>query len=130
MRVLVDQNLTIRLVDALVLAGHDALHISALGMHAAPDQEVFQICREQGRVLFTSDKRLTKYLAAERAADPSVVVVREVVRAVDVIGLVLARVDDISRTIGERGQGVFSLAPDKPTRVELLPLGSLKGPVA
>lgn len=124
MRILVDQNLSTRLVDALDEAGYDAVHVSALGRQTAPDPEILAFCREQHRALITADKRLTKFLAAERAVAPSVVIVRGATRAIDVIHLTLARVDDVARAIANRGEAVFSVAPDEPTRVRLLPLGS------
>lgn len=122
MRVLVDQNLTTRLVQALGDAGVDAVHASSLGLETATDRRVFQACRDETRVLITSDKRLTKFLAADAATSPSVVIVRGTVRGDDAIAMVLSRLDDIGRTISSRGHAVFSIAPNRPTRVQLLPL--------
>lgn len=122
MKILVDQNLPRSLAAALVKAGYDAIHVSVLGLEAASDPEIFQACREQKRVLVTADKRLTKFLVADRATDPSIVIVRGTLRTRGIVELVSARAEHLGQTIAERGSAVFSIAPDQPTRVRLLPL--------
>jgi predicted nuclease of predicted toxin-antitoxin system len=53
MRLLVDMNLTPRWVSRLRAGGHDALHWSEAGHHAATDHEIFEYARVHRRVLLS-----------------------------------------------------------------------------
>jgi predicted nuclease of predicted toxin-antitoxin system len=122
-KVLVDQNLSTVVVRELGLRGTDAQHTSDAALEMASDEEIFEWCRSNGAVLLTADKRLTKYLAGQRAADPSVIVVRGY--QLDFPRLVAdlsADLPAITQAIADRGHAVFSMAPDRPTRAQLLPL--------
>lgn len=123
MKFLVDQNLPARLADRLSNAGYDAVHTTTLGLEKATDPEVFYVCRAEQRILVTADKKLTKFLAATRAAGPSVLVLRDFGRSADPAEVVLANLENVEKVLSVRGAAVFSFAPEKPIRVELLPLG-------
>lgn len=126
MRLLVDENLPRSLVTRLAQAGHDCVHTSDLGLEKAADPEVFSVCADQERVLVTADKKLTKFLAASNATAPSVVIVRGFGSpASDVADALVSALGLVAETIQSRGHGVFSIGPDRPTRVQLLPLGDL-----
>lgn len=125
MRALIDQNLPARFAERMVEAGHDAVHAEVLGLARARDPEIFAACRDQGRVLVTYDKKLTKFLAETKAASPSVLIIRNAPRPTAAIELVLASAGLVEQTIAAKGQAVFSIAPERPIRVELLPLGSV-----
>ena len=124
MKLLVDQNLPAAIAERLTKAGHDVLHTAQIGLERASDPEVLATCRDQERVLITADKKLTKYLATQRRRDPSVVIVRQFASRDDVAEHLATTLEIVESTIVTRGSAVFSLAPDKPIRVELLPLGS------
>jgi predicted nuclease of predicted toxin-antitoxin system len=90
---------------------------------------VFEVCRQQSRVLVTADKKLTKFLAAAHALSPSVLILR----AHDgdhgvVVRELIAGIEAIERTVSARGPAVFSIRPGGPMRVELLPLGAVEPP--
>ncbi|HPU14249.1 MAG TPA: DUF5615 family PIN-like protein [Aeromicrobium sp.] len=128
MKFLVDQNLPASLAGRLTTAGQDAQHTSALGMERTDDEDLFEWCRQHNAVLLTADKRLTKYLASQRATNPSVIVVRGYLLdfaklAADVLG----NLDAIAQVIVSDGHAVFSMGPDRPTRAQLLPLVSEAG---
>lgn len=126
MRLLVDQNLPRSLATRLAQAGHDCVHASDLGLEKAADPEVFSVCVDQERVLVTADKKLTKFLASSNATAPSVVTVRGFGGpASDVADALVSALGLIAETIQDRGHGVFSVGPARPTRVQLLPLGDL-----
>lgn len=128
MKLLVDQNLPSTLAIRLAAEGYDAQHTSDLGMERTLDEDIFEWCRENDAVLLTADKRLTKYLAAQHAASPSVVIFRDYL--LDFTRLqtdLLADLDAIERTITNDGHAVFSMGPDRPTRAQLLPLISEAG---
>lgn len=97
-------------------------------MERAPDEDIFEWCRQRDAVLLTADKRLTKYLATQRAASPSVVIFRGYL--LDFTQLTTSLLDDldaVERTITNDGHAVFSMGPDRPTRAPLLPLISEVG---
>jgi predicted nuclease of predicted toxin-antitoxin system len=92
------------------------------------DEDVFAWCRQNDAVLLTADKKLTKYLASQHAAAPSVVIIRDYL--LDLTRLetdLVAGLDAIERTIANDGHAVFSMGPDRPTRAQLLPLISEVG---
>lgn len=123
MKFLVDQNLPASLAVRLTTGGHHTKHTSHLGMERAHDEDILEWCRRNGAVLLTADKRLTKYLAAQCAASPSVVIFRDYL--LDFAQLeadLLAVLDAIERTVESDGPAVFSMGPDRPTRAQLLPL--------
>lgn len=123
MRILVDQNLSKVVARELGQRGTDAQHTSDAALGMASDEEIFEWCRRTDAVLLTADKRLTKYLAAQHASDPSVIVVRGY--QLDFPRLVAdlsADLPAITQAIADRGHAVFSMAPDRPTRAQLLPL--------
>lgn len=125
MKLLVDQNLSVSLVDQLASAGHEANHTTTTGMASASDPAIFEWCRENKAALVTADKKLTKFLAAEQAADPSVVIVRGYLLDVESLASdLVASLPVIEETVSSRGPAVFSVSPDRPIRAQLLPLAS------
>lgn len=127
MKLLVDQNLPRSLATRLAEDGHDAVHTSDVSLERATDPEIFDVCVAEGRVLVTDDKKLTKFLAASNATAPSVVIVRGFGGPFnEVAETLVANLGLVAETIDNRGEAVFSVAPDRPTRVQLLPLGQLE----
>ncbi|WP_324654101.1 DUF5615 family PIN-like protein [Georgenia sp. H159] len=97
-------------------------------MERTADEDIFEWCRQNDAVLLTADKRLTKYLAVQQATDPSVVILRGYL--LDVARMeadLLDNLDAIEGTISGEGNAVFSMGPDRLTRVQLLPLISEAG---
>ena len=125
MRLLVDQNLSPSLVDHFTSAGHEAHHTAAVGLSNATDPAIFEWCRNNDTVLVTADKKLTKFLAAEQAADPAIVIVRGYLLDVDRLASdLVASLPLIEETVMSRGAAVFSVSRSRPIRVQLLPLAS------
>lgn len=79
MRLLLDNNLSPRLVDALSAAGWDVVHVASLGLRAAPDRTVLETARRDGRFLVSADTDFGALLASSHATGPSVVLVRRVI---------------------------------------------------
>lgn len=126
MRLLIDQNLPRALVGGLGEAGHDVVHAADVHLERASDPEVFSACVGERRVLVTADKKLTKFLAMSEATEPSVVVVRGFAgSAGQMVEVLLADLELVEETVSSRGHAVFSIGPDRPARVQLLPLGGL-----
>jgi predicted nuclease of predicted toxin-antitoxin system len=75
-RFLVDANLSPRLVDQLQALGHDAAHLSGLGLLSAPDERILELARVEGRVVISADSDFGTILAATHATTPSVLYLR------------------------------------------------------
>jgi predicted nuclease of predicted toxin-antitoxin system len=73
---LVDQNLSPRLAQLLVDAGHDAVHVQSLGLHTAPDTTVLARAAGESRVLLSGDTDFGALLAMEHRREPSVILLR------------------------------------------------------
>jgi predicted nuclease of predicted toxin-antitoxin system len=54
-RFLLDQNLSTRLADLLVDAGHDVVHTSQLGLSRADDLTVLERAAAERRILVSAD---------------------------------------------------------------------------
>jgi predicted nuclease of predicted toxin-antitoxin system len=73
---LIDMNLTIRWVQHLLDAGHEAVHWSTIGKPTAPDSEICLFARERGYIILTNDLDFPQILAHTRELGPSVVLLR------------------------------------------------------
>lgn len=71
MRLLVDERLSKRVAHVLVAAGHDAVHVSALGLLGEPDVRIMSAAAEDGRVLVSTDTDFGELLALGRRGKPS-----------------------------------------------------------
>ncbi|MBR8834502.1 MAG: DUF5615 family PIN-like protein [Stigonema ocellatum SAG 48.90 = DSM 106950] len=57
MNIKLDENLgNLRVATLLRLAGHDVATVREQGLTSAPDEQLIEICRSEGRVLVTSDR--------------------------------------------------------------------------
>ena len=101
MRLLLDQNLSPLLVDLLVEAGHDVVHVQSLGMHAADDSEILQVAVDESRVIVSADTDFGDLLALSNAAGPSVLLLRrqDRRRAAELAALILANLDEVSEDL-------------------------------
>jgi predicted nuclease of predicted toxin-antitoxin system len=52
---LIDENLAPRLASELVGVGHDAVHVSELGLRSSPDQAILKVAFNQKRILISRD---------------------------------------------------------------------------
>lgn len=121
MRLLLDNNLSERLLPLLGPAGWDVEHVRRLALAAAPDAEVLATAREQERVLVSADTDFGALLAASRATAPSVVLVRRVTgrRAEDLAALLIA---NLTPLVDELTAGAVVAIGDDSVRVRRLPL--------
>ena len=72
MKFLVDANPPPALARWLASAGHDAQHVSDLGMEAVPDREIWKRARESGACIVTKDEDFVLLQALDRAGPPVV----------------------------------------------------------
>ncbi|MGL4176666.1 MAG: DUF5615 family PIN-like protein [Dermatophilaceae bacterium] len=76
MRFLVDECLPLRTVDLLHNHGHDAIHVTMLGIAGSPDAAVLERAVAEDRVLLSADTDFGELLATSGARTPSVVLLR------------------------------------------------------
>ena len=76
MRFLIDMNLAPRWVQTLTVAGHEAVHWSAVGPINAPDSTICTYARDRHFVLITSDLDFPRILAHTLESKPSVILLR------------------------------------------------------
>lgn len=65
-----------RAADALVAAGFDAVHISALGRSRDTDEAIIALALAEDRIVVTADSDFARILASTQATAPSVVHLR------------------------------------------------------
>ena len=122
MRLLLDNNLSPRLVDVLAKEGWDVAHVGPLGLRAARDRTVLEAARVDNRVLVSADTDFGTLLAASRDSGPSVVLVRRVVgrRVGDLAALLVANLPQVEEDLR---LGSIVVIGDDSLRVRRLPIG-------
>jgi predicted nuclease of predicted toxin-antitoxin system len=78
MRLLLDANLSPRLLGPLRAAGHDVAHVAELGLLTASDRTILDRAKAEGFVVVTVDSDSPMMLAMSGASMPSVVLLRGV----------------------------------------------------
>lgn len=76
MRLLVDANLSPKLSAALRAAGHDAIHVSDVGLLTADDETILTHAAASGQVIISADADFAWLLAVAGRAEPSLVLLR------------------------------------------------------
>ena len=76
MNFLIDENLAPRLASELVGVGHDAVHVSELGLRSSPDQEILKVAFNQKRILISRDTDFGQLIEQDSAGSPSLVLIR------------------------------------------------------
>ncbi len=122
MRLLIDNNLSPRLVAALTAAGWDATHVRALDLHFARDELVLQTAQDDDRVLVSADTDFGALLAASHATGPSVVLVRRLTgrRVPDLAALLIANLPPVEEDLKA---GSVVVIEDNALRIRHLPIG-------
>lgn len=78
MRLLLDANLSPKLLEPLTNAGFETVHVADAGLLRASDGAIFEYAADQGYVVVTADSDFPMMLALRRADRPSVVLLRHI----------------------------------------------------
>jgi len=120
MRLLLDNNLSPRLILLLEAAGHDVTHVRELNLAAAPDHQVLTRAREQQRVLISADTDFGTLLARTGDIAPSLILLRHMQgrRATQVAGLLTAHLPQLETDLTA---GAVVVIRDDSLRIRRLP---------
>ncbi|MGK7898375.1 MAG: DUF5615 family PIN-like protein [Xenococcus sp. (in: cyanobacteria)] len=75
MKLKLDENVDVRVVTRLCLAGDDVATVSGQGLHSAPDIEVIDVCRQEKRGLVTADRGFSNRLRYKPADYAGIIVI-------------------------------------------------------
>ncbi|MDA9506257.1 hypothetical protein XI09_16775 [Bradyrhizobium sp. CCBAU 11386] len=76
MRFLIDMPLSPVLSHWLTEMGHDAVHASTIGLHAASDTEIIDRARQESRTVITADLDYPRLIATAGSDSPSLILFR------------------------------------------------------
>ena len=91
MKFLIDENLAPRLASELDGSGHDAVHVSDLGLRSSTDQAILKVAFNQGRILISRDTDFGLLIERDIAGSPSLILIRRMsdYRVKAIVGRVL-----------------------------------------
>ncbi|HWH30095.1 MAG TPA: DUF5615 family PIN-like protein [Mycobacteriales bacterium] len=119
MKLLVDENLSARVASTLRNAGHDAVHVTAIGLANTDDNVILRSAADTGRIIVTADADFGALLALRRDRRPSVLMLRSSDRLTpdEQADLILATLGRIANELDDGA--VASVTPE---RIRLRPL--------
>ncbi len=121
MRLLLDNNLSPKLVPPLTRVGHDVAHVRDLGMEAADDSAILATAVASGRVLVSADSDFGTLLARTHASSPSFLLVRRVVgRRVPELAALIA--DNLPVVEDDLAAGAVVVVGNDNLRIRRLPI--------
>lgn len=81
MKLKLDENVDLRVVTFLRLAGHDVETVPSQGLTSAPDVELINVCRQEERCLVTADRGFGNRMRFNPSEYAGIVVIRLTPRA-------------------------------------------------
>ncbi len=76
MKFLLDMPVSFVLLEVLNEFGHEGVHAHRIGKGRAPDSELLDIARREGRVIITADLDFPRFLALSMAEGPGIILFR------------------------------------------------------
>lgn len=76
MKFKLDENIDLRVVSLLQLAGHDVATVPGQGLNSAPDPEVIDVCYREGRCLVTCDRGFGNRLKYNPSNYAGIIIIR------------------------------------------------------
>ena len=105
----------------LVDAGHDAIHVGAVGLLGRPDAEVMAAAGVDDRVVLSADTDFGELLARSRERLPSVVLLRRNPHSAEQqVAIVLAALIDVTADLEG---GAMVIVDERRVRIRPLPIG-------
>lgn len=80
MKLKLDENVDVRVATWLRVAGHDVATVPGQGLTSAPDEELIDVCRTEGRCLVTCDRGYGNRLKYKPSDYAGIVLIRLPVR--------------------------------------------------
>ena len=121
MRFLADAGISPKTVGFLLAIGHEAIHVSAIGMQTAKDRALIQRAVQDGAVILTFDLDFGDILALGVLDRPSVVIFRLSDERADSVNSRLGAV--LAERLADLDAGVLILVEDTRYRMRKLPIG-------
>ncbi len=81
MKLKLDENVDVRVITFLRLAGHDVETVASEGLTSAPDVELINVCRQEERCLVTADRGFGNRMRFNPSEYAGIVVIRLTPRA-------------------------------------------------
>lgn len=121
MKLLVDENLSGRVASTLRDAGHDAVHVTTVGLANTDDDVILRSAADDGRIIVTADADFGALLALRRDRRPSVLMLRSSDRLTpdQQVELILATLAQVGNELD--AGAVASVTPER-IRVRTLPI--------
>jgi len=121
MKFLIDNALSSALATLLEQAGHDALHVRAIGLQRSDDTVIFDRAAAENRIIVSADTDFGALLAARSSQKPSVVQFRgEGSRQPEVLARTL--VANLSQLVDALESGSIVTFEPSRVRVRTLPI--------
>jgi predicted nuclease of predicted toxin-antitoxin system len=122
MRFLLDENVSHRVASHLKAAGHDAVHVSEIGLTSTEDFVILARARDEDRVLISCDHDFVQMLFASGDTRPSLILVREIeiLSSAEIASLLVQALATELTELLSAG-AIATLTPDR-VRVRPLPL--------
>lgn len=120
MKILIDMNLSPRLVRELSSHGIAASHWSSIGAHNATDRELFDWARDHDHIVLTHDLDFGELLAGTEGRGPSVIQIRTQDVTPEALAHYLVTVLDQFR--GDLERGALVTVDKRRARARVLPI--------
>ena len=122
MRFLLDECLKPQLKDILTLSGHDAIHVSDIGLRGHPDESVMAAAKSASQILLSADTDFGELLVESGADLPSVILFRRGRQSpIDQATVLLANSESVTNALLNGAIVVFA---DDRVRVRMLPISN------
>ena len=121
MRLLVDENLSVRIAARLSEAGHDAVHVTSVGLGSTDDAVILESAAESGQVVLTADADFSTMLALQGRNQPSVLMLRSSDHFTpdEQADLILRTLEQVGRELEDGA--IASVTPER-IRIRTLPI--------
>ena len=120
MRLLTDVGASRSTAEELRRRGHDVLHLSDVGLHQLPDEEILTLARREGRIIITFDLDFGDLLAAGSHPLPSVILFR--LHDPTPLSVTSKLLEILAEREAELNGGAIVIVEDRRYRVRRLPI--------